>query len=129
MPDPDCNHGGFGHLHAGSRQRMVKHGIVVSGVQLAGGPPLNKPVVLQMNREDFPNAFLRDLSAIGKPGQTPLSSTQLVPASPSVPGTLYQPVARVIHVALVQLACESVSYPRLDPSRVLSAGLVIRRVP
>ncbi len=50
-------------------------------------------------------------------------------AGPSVPGTLYQPVARVVHVAMVQLACESVGYPRLDPKRVLSAGLVIRRVP
>ncbi len=48
---------------------MVRHDIVVSGVQLTGGPPLNKPVVLQMNREDFPNAFLRDLGAMGTPGQ------------------------------------------------------------
>jgi hypothetical protein len=108
---------------------MVRHDIVVSGVQLTGGPPLNKPVVLQMNREDFPNAFLRDLSAMGTPGQTSLSSAQLVAAGASVPGTLYQPVSRVIHVAMAQLACESVGYPRLDPKRVLSAGLVIRRVP
>jgi hypothetical protein len=108
---------------------MVKHDIVVSGVQLTGGPPQNKPVVLQMNREDFPNAFLRDLSVMSTPGQKPLSSAQVVAASPSVPGTLLQPVTRVVHLAMVELACESVSYPRLDPKRVLSAGLVIRRVP
>jgi len=29
----------------------------------------------------------------------------------------------------VQLSCESPGYPRLDPARVLSAGVVIRRVP
>jgi hypothetical protein len=108
---------------------MVKHDIVVSGVQITGGPPLTKPVVLQMNREDFPNAFLRDLSVMNAPGQKPLSSTQVVAASASVPGTLYQPVARVVHVALLELSCDSVGYPRLDPKRVLSAGLVIRRVP
>lgn len=112
---------------------MVKHDIVVSGVQLSGVTQ-SKPVVLQMNHEDFPNAFLRDLSAMPPPnsqanGGTPLSSTQVVPATASVPGTLYQPVARVVHVAVVELACESPGFPRLDPKRVLSAGLVIRRVP
>lgn len=115
---------------------MVKHDIVVNGVQLSGATS-SKPVVLQMNREDFPTAFLHDLGAIPQPppsnqrakGQTPISSALTVTAAPSSPGTLYQPVARVVHVALVQLACESVGYPRLDPTRVLSAGLVIRRVP
>lgn len=108
---------------------MVNHGIVVNGLPfggVAGALAPAKPVVLQMNREDFPAAFLRDLSAIGKP---PLSSTTVVPATAAVPGTLFQPVARVVHVAVVQLACESVTFPRLDPTKVLSAGLVIRRVP
>ncbi len=30
---------------------------------------------------------------------------------------------------MVELACESPGYPRVDPARVLSAGLVLRRVP
>ena len=33
------------------------------------------------------------------------------------------------HLALVQLNCQSVGFPRLDPKRIESAGLVIRRVP
>ena len=104
---------------------MVMHDIVVSGVGL-NGVAVSKPVLLQMNREDFPAALLRDLAALGQP---PLSSAQPVVTAPSIPGTFYHPVTRVLHVALVQLACESVGSPRLDPARVLSAGLVIRRVP
>ncbi len=34
-----------------------------------------------------------------------------------------------MHLALVQLNCDSIGSPRLDPRRVLSAGMVIRRVP
>ncbi len=104
---------------------MVKHDILVQGVPLSGVPQ-TKPIVLQMNREDFPNAFLRDLSALGK---TPLSSTQTVMTAPSIAATLYQPVTRVAHVALAELSCQSVGYPRVDPTRVISAGLVIRRIP
>jgi hypothetical protein len=104
---------------------MVKHDIAVSGIQLNGATQ-TKPVVLQMNREDFPAAFLQDLKATGKP---PLSSTHTVIATTAAPGTLFQPVARVAHVALVELQCETVGFPRVDPSRVISAGLVIRRIP
>ena len=104
---------------------MVKHDIGVQGVGL-NGVPQNKPVLLQMNDDDFPNAFLRDLSAIGQPQ---LSSTQTLPTTPNIPVTLYQPVTRVAHLALVQLCCESPGLPRLNPARVLSAGLVVRQVP
>lgn len=105
------------------------HQIAVTGAPFglaAGAIAPSKPVVLQMNREDFPKPFLRDLGAIGKPQ---LSSAKTVPATASIAGTLYQPAARVVHVAVVQLACETVGAPRVDPARVVSAGLVIRRVP
>jgi hypothetical protein len=41
---------------------------------------------------------------------------------------LYQPVQRLLNVALADLHCNSLAYPRVDPTRILSAGLVIRRV-
>ena len=105
------------------------HQIDITGAPFAlpaGAAAPSKPVVLQMNREDFPNAFLRDLKNIAA---RPLSSTTVVPATASVPGTLYQPVAQVVHVAVVQLNCHTVGSPRLDPTKVLSAGLVVRRIP
>ena len=104
---------------------MVKHDICVQGVGL-NGVTQAKPVLLQMNDDDFPNAFLRDLEAMGTAS---LSSTTSLAAPPSSTLTLYQPVTRVLHLGLVQLACESPGYPRLDPKRVLSAGLVIRQAP
>jgi hypothetical protein len=120
---------------------MVKHDISVQGIGL-NGVAHSKPVLLQMNDDDFPNAFLRDLSVMPPPppptgtpngnaaaAAMPLSSTQALATSPNVPVTLYQPVTRVTHLALVQLSCESPGFPRLDPKRVQSAGLVIRQVP
>jgi hypothetical protein len=105
---------------------MVKQKIVVQGVNLAGITQ-DKPVLLQMNDDDFPNAFLRDLGAIGQ--TAPLSSTAVMPTGTANPVTLFQPVTRVFHLALMQLSCEAPGFPRLDPGRVLSSGLVIRQVP
>jgi len=130
---------------------MVKHDISVQGVAF-NGTVQSKPVLVQMNDDDFPDAFLQDLSSMPLPatgiapsndlqlinrslaltnfiGRVQLSSARALPTAPSTPVTLYQPVTRVVHIALVQLACESPGYPRLDPRRVLSAGLVIRQVP
>ena len=103
----------------------MTHSVVVQGVDLSGTPQ-DKPALLMMNDGDFPKAFLRDLGAIGKP---PLSSTTTLAIAPGSPATLFQPVARVFHLAVVQLSCESPGYPRLDPKRVISAGLVIRQAP
>ena len=41
---------------------------------------------------------------------------------------LYQPVQRQFHLALVEAWCETAGTPRLDPARVDSAGIVVRRV-
>ncbi len=104
---------------------MVSHDISVEGVGL-NAQTQTKPVLLQMNDDDFPNAFLRDLGAMGSAS---LSSTVSLATSPTSSVTLFQPVTRVLHLALVQLNCESPGYPRVDPSRVLSAGLVVRQIP
>ncbi len=97
-----------------------------------------KPVLLQINDDEFPKGFLQELAAIPPPttgaGTVALATTQQrrtmqLTTNPAVATTLYQPVQRVTHLALVQLTCESVGYPRLDPKRVISAGMVIRRVP
>jgi hypothetical protein len=118
---------------------MVRHDVTVSGVTLAGVTQ-SKPVLLQINDDQFPKAFLPELSAIPLPvqGATTTALTKAppkaryvkhVPTAPALPVTLYQPVQRITHLALVQLNCESVGSPRLDPKRIVSAGLVIRRVP
>jgi len=118
---------------------MVEHEINVQGVSLlerrferpARGPrhlgfvTQSKPALLQLNNEDFPARFLADLMA---GGPTPGSTLAALATSPSTPVTLYQPVHRILHVALLQLTCDTLNAPRLDPRRVESAGVVIRRV-
>src|SRR5262249_6154760 len=85
----------------------------------------SEPILLQLNDEDFPARFLADL---GTGRSTPGSTIKTLPSPETPVMTLYQPVHRILHVALLQLTCDTVNYPRLDPKRVESAGLVIRRI-
>lgn len=105
---------------------MVSHNITVQGVDMSGNPQ-TRPVLLQMNDEDFPARFLRDLAS---PSLTPISSAAEVIApqtsSPAYP-VLYQPVQRMLNVAMVELNCDCLGSPRVDPRRILSAGVVLRR--
>jgi len=100
---------------------MVKHDILVRGVDM-GGTESKRPVLLQMHDDDFPARFLQDLAS---PGQPPTSHTTVVnPAAQP----LLQPVQRILHLAVAKLNCNTLGFPRIDPLRVQSAGLVIRRV-
>jgi hypothetical protein len=103
---------------------MVKHDVLVRGVDTQGTPQL-KPVLLQMHNTDFPTHFLQDLA---HPDQLPVSSTVAVASSAASPATLFQPVQRIVHLAMVQLNCDTLGFPPLATTRVESAGLVIRRV-
>ncbi len=104
---------------------MVKHDILVRGVDLNGNEQ-KPPVVLQMHDDDFPARFLRDLASPGKP---PISTTTVLDRPPHwISQPLYQPVQRMLNVALADLRCNSVGFPRVDPKRIISAGLVIRRL-
>lgn len=103
---------------------MVGHDIRVQGIALTGMTQ-PQPAVLQMNSEDFPGRFLTDLAAMAP---TPASSITTMTTSAVSPVTLFQPVQRILHIALLDLTCESIGFPRLDPKRVESAGVVIRRV-
>ena len=103
---------------------MVNHEVLVQGISLTGVAQ-ERPAVLQMNNEDFPARFLTDL---GASTVTPGSSITGLATSPTNPIALYQPVQRILHLGLIDLSCNTVGMPRLDPTRVDSAGLVIRRV-
>ena len=41
---------------------------------------------------------------------------------------LFQPMQRQFHLALVEAWCDTAGTPRIDPARVDSAGLVLRRM-
>jgi hypothetical protein len=105
---------------------MVGRDILVHGVEMDGTQRM-RPVLLEMHDDDFPVRFLRDLAS---PHQTPISSTGPVQvpadAKPAYP-VLYQPVQLMLNVAMVKLSCDCPFSPRIDPRRILSAGLVVRR--
>jgi hypothetical protein len=96
--------------------------IVVKGVDL-GGTEQKQPVLLEMYDDDFPARFLQDLFTGAEP---PISHASVVNGTP--PPQLYQPVQRYLSVAMVQLNCNTLATPPLDPRRILSAGMVVRRV-
>jgi hypothetical protein len=101
---------------------MVSHDIMVQGVDLQGTSD-KKPVIVQMHDDDFPARFLQDLAS---PDMTPISHAAVVDLT--TPQPLFQPVQRMLNLALVELNCNSLGFPRLDPTRIQSAVLVIRRV-
>jgi hypothetical protein len=110
---------------------MVKHDFRVrpadwfSSTQRA---PATGPLIVQMNDEDFPTRFLEDLLTQGvttTPATSPISSTAIVDPTAQ---PLYQPVQRLINVALMKISCSTLMYPRVDPTRILSSGMVIRRI-
>jgi hypothetical protein len=104
---------------------QTTHGILVTGAGM-NSVTQPRPALLQMSDSDFPARFLQDLAS---PGQPQLSNTK--PAAPGAqggPAVLFQPVQRIMHLAMTQLACDALGQPRVDPKRILSAGIVIRRI-
>jgi hypothetical protein len=107
------------------------HEIAVKGVGLTGTEQ-TKPVILQMYDDDFPARFLQDLSSGSQPSISHASTVNAGSNSSATPGTpqpqLYQPVQRYLNVAMVHLNCSTLTSPPVDPTRILSAGIVVRRV-
>lgn len=102
---------------------QAKHAVLIRGIGLERQLS-QRPVLLGMRDQDFPERFFADL---GRP------SGRLSTAKPvdSTGGVLHllQPVQRTVQVAMIDVACDTVGQPRLSPLRVESAGLVIRRIP
>lgn len=85
-----------------------------------------RPSILQMREQDFIQRLLHDLT-------TPEGDRRLqadVAATRNAKGTLrlFQPVHRVSHVVLLDVSCALPGEPRLDPNRIIEAGVVVRRL-
>ncbi len=131
---------------------MVMHDVVVSGVNLAGALQ-SRPASVAGQRRRFSKGFSparierhtaapgqRDVRApsgrasasgysAGSHASTGDAAHPALAYHARDSGYLFQPVQRVMHLALVQLNCDTIGSPRLDPKRILLIGLVIRRVP
>jgi hypothetical protein len=102
---------------------MVKHDLALLGCSGTGSQPA--PVILDRTDEDFLAAVLDQLKS--EPGRGELARSR---ASTRRQGRLflYQPVHRRFNVVLLETHCVAPGNPRLDPARIESSGLVVRRV-
>jgi hypothetical protein len=102
---------------------MVAHETLLRGLGARGTSP---PLVLQRTEDDVFGTTLEQLSSA-----TPVDGVAATIAADRDAQQLlrlYQPVHRTFHVALCELVCDQPGHPRLDPSKLDSAGLVVRRV-
>lgn len=83
-----------------------------------------QPAILQRNDEQFVAATLDELRS--PEGRRQLEGRRAKSSHGVL--KLYQPVQRQFHLSVLEAWCDTPGAPRLDPARVISAGLVLRRV-
>jgi hypothetical protein len=84
------------------------------------------PLIVARADQEFIAAILDQL--VRPEGVADLVATALNPPVGGGAMRLYQPVHRTFHIAMVDVACNTYGLPRLDPERIESAGLVVRRI-
>ena len=83
------------------------------------------PAILQRDDNDFIEGTLEDLRTA--PSRSALRN-DLASASADGVLKLFQPVQRRFHLAVLEAFCDVPGEPRIDPNRIESAGMVIRRI-
>jgi hypothetical protein len=102
----------------------MSHDIVISAPRdLADSP---RPAILQRSDEDFLEAVLEGCRT--ESGRQALRTSLAKARNRRQVLKLFQPIQRQFHVALLEAWCDRPGAPRIDPARVDSAGLVIRRM-
>jgi hypothetical protein len=103
---------------------MVDHLTLVRGASFAG--VMSAPVILRRTDREFLNAILNGLKTAD--GRARLAQNVVATRDSSGVLKLYQPVHQIFHVALAEIYCDTFGGPRLDPAKIDSCGLVIRRI-
>jgi len=102
----------------------LHHTVLAAPQALAQG--LAAPLILEREDDDFINAVLAEYGSADGRGKLVASRARAVDADNV--RKLFQPIQRRFHVALLEAWCDSPGAPRLDPRKVESAGLVLRRL-
>lgn len=84
------------------------------------------PTILARTDHNFIQGVLDAVGAAG--GAAALASTVARAPAGEAHVKLYQPIHRTFNVVVLEAGCDIVGGPRLDPARIESAGLVVRRV-
>ncbi len=91
-------------------------------------PGSRRPYLLQRDDDGFIPAVLAELAS--SDSRTKLLDSRAHDRDSAQANTLklYQPTQRRFHLALIEAWCDTPGRPRIDPTRVDAAGLVLRRV-
>lgn len=84
------------------------------------------PTILARTDHNFIQGILETVG--GARGPAALADTIARPPAGESHIKLYQPIHRTFNVAVLQAGCDIFGDPRLDPARIESAGLLVRRV-
>jgi hypothetical protein len=103
---------------------MVDHLTRMRGASFAGA--ISAPVMLRRTDREFLPAILNGLKT--SDGRARLAQSVVATRDSNGVLKLSQPVHQVFHVAVVELFCDTFGGPRLDPAKIDSSGLVVRRV-
>ena len=101
---------------------MVASALALRGV--AETIRVGDPHILERYGSDFLEGLLSELADAGGMASAMRSRTQTGPGGMR----LFQPIHRVFHVVLLEVGCGHPWGPRLDPARIVEAGMVLRRV-
>lgn len=84
------------------------------------------PTILSRTDHNFIQGILETMSGAGGPAALADTVARAPFGEPHI--KLYQPVHRTFNVVALEAGCDIFGNPRLDPVRIESAGLVVRRV-
>ncbi len=102
------------------------HAVMLRGLGPERGLGPLQPTLVARTEDDFVAAVQAVLAAPG--GATQLADAMaLLPRDASGHFKFYPPVQRVHQLVLVEACCAQPGFPRVDPRRIESAGMVLRR--
>lgn len=106
---------------------MVAHAIQLTNGGLTTNVSMRfRPSILQLTDQDFVARFLHELQH--KDGLSRLKKKIAATRSKDQILRLYQPVHRIYHMVLIDVSCTQPGEPRIDPKKIVTSGLVIRRL-
>jgi hypothetical protein len=103
---------------------MMKHDIVISAPRGIRNSPA--PAILQRSDSDFIDAVMEEFKTDS--GRASLQGSLAQARAAGNILKLFQPIQRQFHLAMIEIWCDTPGTPRLDPARIDSAGMVLRRL-
>lgn len=106
---------------------MVAHAVTLNGAfPAAGNGQRLRPTLLELRDQAFLQRMFDQLGSAE--GRLSLRAQQAATRNDEGTLRLYQAVHRMFNVVLLDVCCDALGSPRLDASKIVSSGLVVRRV-